>query len=234
MLDHDEDMEMYSPYSLNCSSSQQQNANKKKKKKSKINKRRFSDEQVKSLESIFRSESRLEPRKKLVLAKELGLQPRQVAIWFQNKRARWKTKQIEKDYDALRADYNSLASLYEDLKKEKQSLVIQLQEQKERIGKTNEDSAQKDINGGGTEVNARMLSSEEGAAEHGRIGRVLSDCDSSKIKAEYFALEEGSELLDLMEPGEGSMTSTENWDEFECDGLLQQTGSGSPWWDFWS
>jgi homeobox-leucine zipper protein len=25
-----------------------------------------------------------------------------VAIWFQNRRARWKTKQLEKDYDALR------------------------------------------------------------------------------------------------------------------------------------
>lgn len=97
-----------------------------KKKSSKNNKKRFSDEQIRSLESIFESESRLEPRKKLQLAKELGLQPRQVAIWFQNKRARWKSKQLERDYSILRANYNNLASRFEVLKKEKQALVSQV------------------------------------------------------------------------------------------------------------
>jgi homeobox-leucine zipper protein len=96
-----------------------------RKKKNK-NKRRFSDEQIKSLESMFVSETRLEPRKKIQLAKELGLQPRQVAIWFQNKRARWKSKQLERDFSILRANYNSLASRFETLKKEKQALVIQV------------------------------------------------------------------------------------------------------------
>lgn len=97
-----------------------------KKKISKNNKKRFSDEQIRSLESIFESESRLEPRKKLQLAKELGLQPRQVAIWFQNKRARWKSKQLERDYSILRANYNNLASRFDALKKEKQALVSQV------------------------------------------------------------------------------------------------------------
>lgn len=95
-------------------------------KKRNKNKRRFSDEQIRSLESMFESETRLEPRKKLQLAKELGLQPRQVAIWFQNKRARWKSKQLERDYSILRANYNSLASRFETLKKEKQALAIQV------------------------------------------------------------------------------------------------------------
>lgn len=90
------------------------------------NQRRFSDKQIKSLESMFETESRLEPRKKLQLARELGLQPRQVAIWFQNKRARWKSKQIERDYSILRANYSSLASRFEALKKEKQTLLIQV------------------------------------------------------------------------------------------------------------
>lgn len=97
-----------------------------KKKKNKINKRRFSDEQIRLLESIFESDTKLEPRKKLQLARELELQPRQVAIWFQNRRARWKSKQIEHDYKILRANYDSLASRFESLKKEKDSLLSEV------------------------------------------------------------------------------------------------------------
>ncbi|GKC75208.1 homeobox-leucine zipper protein ATHB-12-like protein [Tanacetum coccineum] len=67
------------------------NARQKKKNKhnnNNMNSRRFSDEQIKSLESLFKTENKLEPRKKLEMARELGLHPRQVAIWFQNRRAR--------------------------------------------------------------------------------------------------------------------------------------------------
>lgn len=96
------------------------------KKRNNNNTRRFSDEQIKSLETMFESETRLEPRKKLQLARELGLQPRQVAIWFQNKRARWKSKQLERDYGILQSNYNSLASRFEALKKENQTLLIQV------------------------------------------------------------------------------------------------------------
>lgn len=95
-------------------------------KKNSKNKKRFSDEQIRSLETLFEAESRLEPRKKMQLATELGLQPRQVAIWFQNKRARWKSKQLEREYNMLRANYNSLVSMFEALKKEKQGLVVQV------------------------------------------------------------------------------------------------------------
>ena len=96
-------------------------------KKNKMkNRRRFRDEQIRLLESIFESETKLEPRKKLQLARELGLQPRQVATWFQNRRARWKSKQIEQDYRKLRANYDNLASKFESLKKEKQSLILQV------------------------------------------------------------------------------------------------------------
>lgn len=97
----------------------------KKKKRSK-EKKRFSDNQIRSMESIFVSESKLEPRKKLQLAEEIGLEPRQVAIWFQNKRARWKSKQLEREYNILQANYNALASQFEELNKEKQSLVTQV------------------------------------------------------------------------------------------------------------
>ncbi|KAL9233768.1 hypothetical protein vseg_008723 [Gypsophila vaccaria] len=80
-------------------------------------KKRLNMEQVKALEKNFEQANKLEPEKKMQLAKALGLQPRQVAIWFQNRRARWKTKQLEKDYnvlkrqfDALKADNDSLLS----------------------------------------------------------------------------------------------------------------------------
>lgn len=90
------------------------------------NKKRFSEEQIKSLESMFATQTKLEPRQKLQLARELGLQPRQVAIWFQNKRARWKSKQLEREYSALRDDYDALVCSYESLKKEKHALLKQV------------------------------------------------------------------------------------------------------------
>jgi Homeodomain/Homeobox associated leucine zipper len=89
-------------------------------------KRRFSEDQIKSLESMFQTQTKLEPRQKLQLAKELNLEPRQVAIWFQNKRARWKSKQLEREYSALKADYDSLLSSFESLKQEKQVLHKQV------------------------------------------------------------------------------------------------------------
>lgn len=89
-------------------------------------KRRLTAEQVMFLEKSFESENKLEPERKVQLAKELGLQPRQVAIWFQNRRARWKTKQLEKDYEALQASFNSLKADYEDLLKEKDRLTTEV------------------------------------------------------------------------------------------------------------
>uniref|UniRef100_A0A803R1G5 Homeobox-leucine zipper protein n=1 Tax=Cannabis sativa TaxID=3483 RepID=A0A803R1G5_CANSA len=99
---------------------------KKKKNNNNNNQRRFSDEQIKQLESIFESETKLEPKKKIQLARELGLQPKQVAIWFQNRRARWKSKQIEQDFKNLRAEYDNLVSQFDSLKQEKDSLVLQV------------------------------------------------------------------------------------------------------------
>ncbi|GAV82883.1 Homeobox domain-containing protein/HALZ domain-containing protein [Cephalotus follicularis] len=89
-------------------------------------KRRLSVDQVQFLEKSFEVENKLEPDRKIQLAKDLGLQPRQVAIWFQNRRARWKTKQLEKDYDALQASYNSLKADYETLLNEKDKLKAEV------------------------------------------------------------------------------------------------------------
>ncbi|KAI3694010.1 hypothetical protein L1987_76968 [Smallanthus sonchifolius] len=127
--------------------------------------RRFTNQQIKSLETIFQFESKLEPRKKLQVAKDLGLQPRQVAIWFQNKRARWKSKQLEKDYSILKASYDSLSSRYDLLNKENESLTQQLKKLHEVMKKKAKSSSSGD--------NSNNSSEEK-----------VSDADSS-LKQEY-------------------------------------------------
>ncbi|KAF6157350.1 hypothetical protein GIB67_004288 [Kingdonia uniflora] len=94
-------------------------------------KRRLTTDQVHLLEKSFETENKLEPERKTQLAKKLGLQPRQVAVWFQNRRARWKTKTLEKDYDLLKASYDSLLSNCDTISRENNQLkseVISLTE----------------------------------------------------------------------------------------------------------
>ncbi|CAE5965758.1 unnamed protein product [Arabidopsis arenosa] len=85
-------------------------------------KRRLTTEQVHLLEKSFETENKLEPERKTQLAKKLGLQPRQVAVWFQNRRARWKTKQLERDYDLLKSTYDQLLSNYDSIVKDNDKL----------------------------------------------------------------------------------------------------------------
>ncbi|XP_024992515.1 homeobox-leucine zipper protein ATHB-12-like [Cynara cardunculus var. scolymus] len=107
--------------------------------------KRFSQEQIKSLEAIFQSESKLQPRKKLQIAKDLGLQPRQVAIWFQNKRARWKSKQLQTDYNILRLSYDSLSSRFDILQTQNQSLTLQLKKLQQEMEKKATSSSNKSM-----------------------------------------------------------------------------------------
>ncbi|KAL8475650.1 hypothetical protein ACS0TY_028348 [Phlomoides rotata] len=89
-------------------------------------KRRLNLEQVKALEKSFELGNKLEPQRKMQLARALGLQPRQIAIWFQNRRARWKTKQLEKDYDVLKRQFEALKADNEGLKSQNKKLHTQL------------------------------------------------------------------------------------------------------------
>ncbi|KAK7306144.1 hypothetical protein VNO77_44065 [Canavalia gladiata] len=96
-------------------------------------KRRLSVDQVKALEKNFEVENKLEPERKVKLAQELGLQPRQVAVWFQNRRARWKTKQLERDFGVLKANYEALKLNYDTLNQDNQALQKEIKELKSRV-----------------------------------------------------------------------------------------------------
>nr|GLL48086.1 homeobox-leucine zipper protein ATHB-6-like [Ipomoea trifida]GMD88808.1 homeobox-leucine zipper protein ATHB-6-like [Ipomoea batatas] len=95
-------------------------------------KRRLSVEQVHALEKVFEVDNKLDPERKVKIAAELGLQPRQIAIWFQNRRARYKTKQLERDYNLLKANYESLHLNYIKIEQEKEGLIAELKGLKEK------------------------------------------------------------------------------------------------------
>ncbi|KAK3025364.1 hypothetical protein RJ639_044904 [Escallonia herrerae] len=95
-------------------------------------KRRLNMEQVKTLEKNFELGNKLEPERKMHLARALGLQPRQIAIWFQNRRARWKTKQLEKDYEVLKRQFDALKAEKDSLQSQNHKLHSELMALKNR------------------------------------------------------------------------------------------------------
>ncbi|KAA8516644.1 hypothetical protein F0562_016850 [Nyssa sinensis] len=92
-------------------------------------KKRLATNQLESLENSFQEEIKLNPERKMKLARELGLQPRQVATWFQNRRARWKAKQLEHLYDALKKEFEDVSREKQKLQEEVLSLKVMLSEQ---------------------------------------------------------------------------------------------------------
>ncbi|XP_074571233.1 homeobox-leucine zipper protein HOX13-like isoform X2 [Curcuma longa] len=130
-------------------------------------KRRLSVDQVKALEKNFEVENKLDPERKARLAQEVGLQPRQVAIWFQNRRARWKTKQLERDYAVLKARHDALKLDFDALRREKEALQGNVKELKAELAR----SATKSIGKGAEEDKSSGFVYRYGA----------SDSDSSAV-----------------------------------------------------
>ncbi|GMJ06299.1 ARABIDOPSIS THALIANA HOMEOBOX 7, homeobox 7 [Hibiscus trionum] len=193
------------------------------------NKRRFSDEQIRSLEVMFESDSRPESVIKQQLANELGLQPRQIAIWFQNRRARTKAKQIERDYNVLKESYDALSSTCESLKRENQSLRNQLQKLKSQLemehGNQPYGSNRADVNIGA------MFDTNEKAALLFEGNDCLLSCDDNNRNVER--RDEERVVLNMIEGTDGSLTSSEKWCSFESDCFLDESSCSSNWWEYW-
>ncbi|XP_047976395.1 homeobox-leucine zipper protein HAT3-like [Salvia hispanica] len=79
---------------------------------------RLSKEQAAVLEETFMEHNTLNPKQKTALAKQLNLRPRQVEVWFQNRRARTKLKQTEVDCEYLRRCCENLTEENRRLQKE--------------------------------------------------------------------------------------------------------------------
>ncbi|OEL18059.1 Homeobox-leucine zipper protein HOX19 [Dichanthelium oligosanthes] len=83
---------------------------------------RLTKEQSALLEDRFKEHSTLNPKQKVALAKQLNLRPRQVEVWFQNRRARTKLKQTEVDCELLKRCCESLTEENRRLQRELQEL----------------------------------------------------------------------------------------------------------------
>ncbi|KAJ0970652.1 hypothetical protein J5N97_018611 [Dioscorea zingiberensis] len=79
---------------------------------------RLSKDQSAILEESFKEHNTLNPKQKVALAKQLNLRPRQVEVWFQNRRARTKLKQTEVDCEFLKRCCENLTEENRRLQKE--------------------------------------------------------------------------------------------------------------------
>ncbi|KAJ0961909.1 hypothetical protein J5N97_029737 [Dioscorea zingiberensis] len=79
---------------------------------------RLSKDQSAILEESFKEHNTLNPKQKAALAKQLKLRPRQVEVWFQNRRARTKLKQTEVDCELLKRCCETLTEENRRLHKE--------------------------------------------------------------------------------------------------------------------
>ncbi|CAL9085039.1 unnamed protein product [Musa textilis] len=107
----------------------------RRKAKGDAKKRRLSDEQVRFLEMSFSDERKLASGRKAHLAAAIGLDGKQVAVWFQNRRARHKNKQLEEAYLKLKLEHEAVVIEKCHLENEVLQLKEKLLEAEEEIRK---------------------------------------------------------------------------------------------------
>ncbi|CAK9165555.1 unnamed protein product [Ilex paraguariensis] len=120
-------------------------------------KKRLTSDQLESLESSFQEDMKLDQDRKMKLAKELGLQPRQISVWFQNRRARWKTKQLERLYDAVKLELDVVHKEKQELQEEVMALRAILREQ----------ATKKPRSAGFTDISGEGTAESTAVATHG-------------------------------------------------------------------
>ncbi|XP_059625974.1 homeobox-leucine zipper protein ATHB-52-like [Cornus florida] len=94
-------------------------------------KKRLNQEQVRLLEASFNFNNKLDADRKLQLSQELGIPPRQIAIWYQNRRARWKSQSLEVDHKALQMRLESALADNKRLEREVERLREELDKARE-------------------------------------------------------------------------------------------------------
>ncbi|KAG8097147.1 hypothetical protein GUJ93_ZPchr0013g36201 [Zizania palustris] len=161
-------------------------------------KRRLELDQVRALERSFETDNKLDPDRKARIARDLGLQPRQVAVWFQNRRARWKTKQLERDFSALRARHDALRSDCDALRRDKDALDAEIRELRDKLSKSD------------TAVSVKPEASNDAAEHHpaapGAAAATIckdgsSDSDSSVVFNDEASPYSGAPFEQQQQPG---------------------------------
>ncbi|KAL9669200.1 hypothetical protein QQ045_006743 [Rhodiola kirilowii] len=89
-------------------------------------KKRLTEDQTRILEANFAFNRKLDQDLKYHLSQQLNLPPRQITIWYQNKRARWKNQTMESDHKAIQLKLDNALSQTRKLEKEVQKLQKEL------------------------------------------------------------------------------------------------------------
>ncbi|KAK4361145.1 hypothetical protein RND71_020097 [Anisodus tanguticus] len=141
----------------------------------KCHKKRLTQDQVRHLEISFSSNNKLDSDRKSQLAQELGLPPRQVAIWYQNKRVRWKSQSLEVDYKALQQILDSALKDNEKLKLEVERLRKELHKTQEMLGFTTTTNNYSSISSSCDEVGSSCLQLRD-QSKHNHLDKELYAC----------------------------------------------------------
>uniref|UniRef100_A0ACD5TUT6 Uncharacterized protein n=1 Tax=Avena sativa TaxID=4498 RepID=A0ACD5TUT6_AVESA len=159
-------------------------------------KRKLSDDQAQFLEMSFREDRKLETPRKEKLAAELGLDTKQVAVWFQNRRARYKSKLIEEEFSKLRAAHDAVVV-------HNCHLEAELLRLKERLAETEEEqskamaAAAREGGGGSSPSSSSFSTVTHHAAMVGQFG--MEDAGADLIYMSEYAY--NNYLMDLAGSG---------------------------------